>query len=96
MTAEQDVVYQSKSNKTMQKLVDQYIDGKRDRFSIKAAYIIRDTVKATGASGIKPATFGIFYDDLQNPKTGGTGHTMNVCEQNNIPVIDQSVWLEWL
>ena len=94
--SEPEVVYQSKGNKKTQKLVDEYVAGNKNRYSIKAAYIIRDTVKAIGAEGIKPATFGIFYDDLANPKEGGTGHTMNVCEQNHIPVIDQRTWENWL
>jgi hypothetical protein len=93
---EPEVVYQSKSNKKTEKLIDQYISGARDRFSIKAAYIIRDTIKAIGTDDIKPATFGIFYDDLDKPKEGGTGHTMKVCEQNNIPIIDQKIWFKWL
>ncbi len=96
VAAEPEVVYQSKSNKKTEKLVDQYISGARDRYSIKAAYIIRDTIKAIGTDEIKPATFGIFYDDLEIPMSGGTGHTMNVCEQNNIPIIDQKVWFKWL
>ncbi len=96
IAAEPEVIYQSKSNKKTEKLVDQYVAGARDRYSIKAAYIIRDTIKAIGTNEIKPATFGIFYDDLANPKAGGTGHTMAVCAQNNIPVIDQKVWLNWL
>jgi hypothetical protein len=57
---------------------------------------LRDTIKAIGTVEIKPATFSIFYDDLEKPRTGGTGHTMNVCTQNNIPVIDQTVWFKWL
>jgi hypothetical protein len=96
VAAESEVAYQSKSNKKTEKLIDQYISGARDRFSIKAAYIIRDTIKAIGTKEIKPATFGIFYDDLDKPKEGGTGHTMNVCEQNNIPIIDQKIWINWL
>ena len=96
VAAEPEVVFQSKSNKKLEKLVDQYVAGARDRYSIKAAYILRDTVKAIGTDEIKPATFGIFYDDLDHPKTGGTGHTMKVCEQNNIPIIDQRVWFKWL
>jgi hypothetical protein len=28
--------------------------------------------------------------------TGGTGHTMNVCKQNNIPIVDQKIWFTWL
>lgn len=96
MVAEPEVVYQSKSNKKTENLVDQYVSGDRDRYSIKAAYIIRDTIKAIGTNDIKPATFGIFYDDLKNPMSGGTGHTMTVCRQNNIPIINQEVWLKWL
>ena len=44
-------------------------------------------IKAIGTEEIRPATFGIFYDDLDKPKEGGTGHTMNVCIQNNIPIL---------
>ncbi|NEN25553.1 hypothetical protein G3O08_18835 [Cryomorpha ignava] len=96
MANEPEVVFQSKSNKRMEKLVDQYVAGARDRFSIKAAYILRDTIKVIGTYEIKPATFGIFYDDLSNPKIGGTGHTMNVCDRNKVPIIDQTTWFKWL
>ena len=93
---EPEVVYQSKYNKKTANLIDKYVAGARDRFSIKAAYIIRDTVKAIGTKDIPPANFGIFYDDLSNPMQGGTGHTMDVCQKNGIPVINQSIWLDWL
>jgi hypothetical protein len=96
LATEPEVVYQSKSNKKMERLIDKYASGDKNRFTIKAAYIIRDTIKAIGTGDISPATFGIFYDDLENPMTGGTGHTMNVCKQNNIPIIDQTVWFKWL
>ncbi len=93
---EPEVVYQSKYNKKTANLIDKYVAGARDRFSIKAAYIIRDTVKAIGTTDIPPANFGIFYDDLSNPMQGGTWHTMDVCQKNGIPVINQSIWLDWL
>lgn len=93
---EPGVVYQSKHNKKTANLIDKYVAGARDRFSIKAAYIIRDTVKAIGTTDIPPANFGIFYDDLSNPMQGGTGHTMDVCKKNGIPVINQSIWFGWL
>jgi hypothetical protein len=96
MSEEEEVVYQSKGNKKMEKLIDQFVSGDKNRFSIKAAYILRDTIKAIGTDKIKPTTFGIFYDDLEKPKTGGTGHTMIICEQNNIPIIDQRIWFNWL
>lgn len=96
IAAEPDVINYSKNNKKTDKLVEKYVAGARDKYSIKAAYIIRDTIKAIGTDNIKPASFGIFYDDLDHPKEGGTGHTMNVCEENNIPIIDQRTWFNWL
>ena len=63
---------------------------------MKAAYIIRDTIKVTGTSTIKTANFALFYDDLKNPKSGGTGHTMNICEMNNVEYVDQRIWMKWL
>lgn len=96
IAAEPEVVYQSKSNKKTEKLIDQFVSGDKNRYTIKAAYIIRDTIKAIGTDEIKPATFGVFYDDLNNPMSGGTGHTMNICKQNNIPIIDQKIWFKWL
>jgi hypothetical protein len=48
LTNEPEVVYQSKSNKKTKSLIDKYVGGAKDRFAIKAAYIIRDTVKVTG------------------------------------------------
>lgn len=93
---ESEVLYHSRTNKKTESLIDKFASGEKNRYTIKAAYIIRDTVKAIGATGIQPATFGIFYDDLKNPLSGGTGHTMNVCVQNNIPIIDQRTWFKWL
>lgn len=72
-----------------------FVNGKNNRYTIKAAYIIRDTIKVIGTRHIPPATFGIFYDDLTKPMTGGTGHTMKVCEQNKIPYINQTIWFDW-
>jgi hypothetical protein len=67
---EPEVVYQSRENKKTEKLIDQYLSGNRDRFAIKAAYILRDTMKAIGTKNVPPASFGIFYDDLSNPQQG--------------------------
>jgi hypothetical protein len=96
LAEEPEIVYQAKQNKKTEKLIDQYVSGDRDRFALKAAYILRDTIKAIGSKEIASATFGIFYDDLDDPKTGGTGHTMKICEQNGIDVIDQRTWFRWL
>ena len=96
LVEEDEIIYQSKSNKKTSHLIDKYADGERNRFTSKAAYIIRDTVKALGTANIPPATFGIFYDDLKNPISGGTGHTITICIRNKIPVADQTIWFGWL
>lgn len=96
ISAAPEVLYQSKSNKKMITLIDQYVSGEINPVSIKAAYIIRDTVKVMGINELNAASFGIFYDDLKKPQTGGTGHTMNVCKQKNVPFINQLVWFSWL
>lgn len=96
IAAEEEVVYHSRSNLGTQNLIDKFVSGEKTRYTIKAAYIIRDTIKVIGTDEIKPATFGIFYDDLDNPMSGGTGHTMNVCKQTNIPLFDQRTWFNWL
>jgi hypothetical protein len=96
LAEEPEIVYHSKKNKKTETLIDKYVAGDRNRFAIKAAYIIRDTVKVIGSSEIPPATFAIFYDDLKNPGTGGTGHTMNICEHNDVKYMTQEVWFDWL
>lgn len=94
---EEDVIYLSKQNKKTKNLIDQYVYGIRNPYTLKASYIIRDTVKVTGVKNqLAPANFAIFYDDLENPETGGTGHTMNVCRLRSIPYINQNIWIEWL
>ena len=93
---EREVIYQSKQNKKAENLIYHFVSGEKNRISIKAAYILRHNIKAIGTDKIKPATFVIFYDDLQNPMTGGTGHTMTICKQNNITIIDQNTWFKWL
>lgn len=97
LVKELEVVYQSKNNKKTKSLIDKYVGSAKDRFSIKAACIIRNTVKVTGTnSEMQPATFAFFYIDLRNPKTGGTSHTMEICDMNNIPYLIQEHWLNWI
>lgn len=94
---EPEVIYQSKSNKKTEKLIAPFVAGINNMATIKAAYIIRDTIKVIGTkSGVAPSNAALFYDDLENPKAGGTGHTMRVCEVNNVPYFDQRVWNAWL
>jgi hypothetical protein len=94
---EHKIVRQSKLHDATKPLIDKYVSGERDQYSMKAAYIIRDTVKVTGLKNrILPATFGFFYVDLRNPESGGTGHTKEVCRMNSVPFVNQRVWFKWL
>lgn len=97
LTQDCDLVVQSKTHKSLKRLIELYVSGERNKLSYKAAYILRDTLKVLGLpeSGIAPASFALFYDDLSNPRKGGTGHTMNICEMNNVPFITQDIWMKW-
>ena len=94
---EPEIVYHSKNHKATKSLVDKYVAGNKDKFAIKAAYILRDTIKVLGTnSGIAPITVALFYEDLENPMQGGTGHTQRVCLENNIPFVNQTTFFDWL
>jgi hypothetical protein len=96
LMAESELIYASKNNPSNAKLVDDFVAGERNKNTIKAAYLIRDSAKVLGCGDWGPATAGLFYDDLANPLKGGTGHTMLLCKKNQIPVFDQKIWFDWL
>ena len=96
LAREPGIVYLSKKNAKTSKLIDPYVSGVVNRFTTKAAYILRDTVKVLGTGAIPPASFGVFYDDLSDPMKGGTGHTMKVCIEKDVPLVDQRTWFGWL
>lgn len=96
LAEEPELIYESRQNKKTLKLIDRYVSGDRDPYAMKSAYIIRDTVKVLGSKEISRASAGIFYDDLQRPMAGGTGHTMKVCQRAGVLTLDQTVWFGWL
>ncbi|MFM7388508.1 MAG: hypothetical protein ACKO5L_10155 [Bacteroidota bacterium] len=93
---EPGLIYETKKNKKMAGLVDRYAQGNRDPYAMKAAYILRDTVKVMGSKDLSPIRAGVFYDDLNHPNQGGTGHTMDVCRNHEIPIFTQQIWENWL
>jgi len=72
------------------------IDKRNDvpQLKAKARYLLRDTLKVIGDpdNGLAPATAAIFYTKA-DPMSGGTGHTIRVCQQHNVPVFLQNDWL---
>ncbi len=95
--AEPEVIYQTR-DMAGEKLIDDYLAGIRNRFTIRASYLIRDHIMVIGSGmhGLKKASFAIFYDDLQQPGKGGTGYTMRCCDRNQVPYLDQRTWMNWL
>jgi hypothetical protein len=67
------------------------------RLKAKARYLMRDTLKVIGSqdNGLAPATAGIFYAK-SDPMSGGTGHTIRVCRNHEVPVYLQGDWNGWL
>ncbi len=67
------------------------------RLGAKAKYLLRDTLKVLGdpENGLAPADAGLFYTK-PDPMSGGTGHTIRVCQQANVPVILFVHWRLWL
>ncbi len=96
LAEESELIRQTLLNKKNSSLIKDYVRGIINRYTIKATYLIRDTLKVIGTKKIKKASFAIFYDDLENGMSGGTGHTMMICMHNKVPFINQTVWLEWL
>jgi hypothetical protein len=86
----------SKQNKKTRDLVIKYCGGMINKITLQAAFIIRNTLKVLGTKQIPRATYGIFYDDMDAPMQGGTGHTMLICKHLNVPFCKQDVWTEWL
>ncbi len=97
LAKEPEIVYHSKNHKSTKSLVEKYVNGIQNGYTIKGAYIIRDTIKVLGTqSGIPPISVGLFYEDLGNPMQGGTGHTQRVCLDNAVPLFNQETYFSWL
>ncbi len=88
----------SEMNRDVARLTELYQkSGRTTAAGNKAAYLLRDTLKVIGApeAGLAPATVGIFYVNEDDPLSGGTGHTVRVCVQHQVPVVFQAEWLRW-
>ncbi|MGM0587262.1 MAG: hypothetical protein ACQETE_02495 [Bacteroidota bacterium] len=98
LTKDHPVIYATKANHKNTTLIDAYVRDGAKGYRVKAAYLIRDTVKVLGVpeANLPPVTTALFYDDPDNPESGGTGHTMRVCREAGVPWVDQSEWLEWV
>lgn len=63
----------------------------------KAAYLIRDTMKVTGFSEEFPKTAAaLFFVNRADPMDGGTGHTVRVCQSEEVSHAFQDEWGMWV
>ena len=87
-------------NQGYHKMVNTYLchgEIEPNQLAIKGSYILRDSLIVVGSEKlILPSVFGFFYVHITNPRSGGTGHTMNVCNLKKVPFLDQRRWSEWL
>jgi len=99
---------ESLSDETRQKLIAQTVEvspkyrimmemrSAVEKLNWKSVYLIRDTMKVIGHSDTFPApVVALFYVNLKDVNSGGTGHTIRVCRINNIPTVFQNEWEKW-
>jgi len=60
MAEEEEVVYQSKGNKKMEKLIDQFVSGDKNPFSIKAALYCETPLKPLERTKSNPPLLAFF------------------------------------
>lgn len=91
------LINETRMNERQSGLMKYFSNNRGGTLAAKARYILRGTLKVTGADDvIAKASFAVFYDDLEKPESGGTGHTMIVCRKCDVPFIDQKIWMKWL
>jgi hypothetical protein len=61
----------------------------------KAQYLVRDALKVYGSPSrhLEPATVALFFINNLGPTSGGTAHTIRLCERQKVPVFTQRDWL---
>jgi hypothetical protein len=61
----------------------------------KARYLVRDALKVHGSPtlGLAPATVALFFINNLGPTSGGTAHTIRLCDRQKVPVFTQRDWL---
>jgi len=94
--AEQQILYQTiKATPQYKSLIENM--NKNPSLTAKANYLIRDTMKVYKyREDFESPVAGIFYVELNDIESGGTGHTIRVCKNLGIPIILQDSWENWV
>lgn len=96
---EKQIIYESKrATPKNNRLFEAFELQQEGMMKQKSLYLLRDTLKVLGSAenNLAPITAGIFFVNQDDPESGGTGHTMRVCRQNNVPVFTQDDWMKWM
>ena len=96
---EKQIIYESKrATPKNKRLFEAYELQQEGMMKQKSLYLLRDALKVLGSpeNNLSPITAGIFFVNEDDPEAGGTGHTIRVCRQNNVPVFTQDIWLSWM
>jgi hypothetical protein len=78
------------------RLFDLYLRGQSGNPAYaKAQYLVRDALKVIGSTEVQlaPATVALFFINNLGPTSGGTAHTIRLCERQKVPVFTQRDWL---
>ena len=78
------------------RLFDLYLRGQSGNPAYaKAQYLVRDAMKVFGSPALHlaPATVALFFLNSIGPTSGGTAHTIRLCERQEVPVFTQREWL---
>jgi len=66
----------------------------------KSRYLLRNLAMIygfkKGRTKYPQASLAIYFDDLSNPKSGGTGFTVNACKQKGVSPLNQKIWSKWI
>ena len=93
---ESDIISHSKSHKGTKNLIDKFVSGIENQYTIKETYILRDTIKVLVTKRrIPPISVGLFYENLEKPMQRVSGHTQNVCITHDIPIFNQTTYFDW-
>jgi hypothetical protein len=61
----------------------------------KAQYLVRDALKVHGSPTLHlaPASVALFFINNLGPTSGGTAHTIRLCDRQKVPIFTQRDWL---
>ena len=93
------LAYTGEASPEYSRLTRMYGEGRRTgALAAKTRYLLRDTLKVAGCDGLglDPASFGCFFVNEADPISGGTGHTIRVCQHLRVPFSFQMHWRCWL